>query len=194
MDIISTGKTWTMGSASSSEMRLGGDNFGIIPRVIESLFEIMEQKELDDPNSTYKVQVQFLEIYGENIRDLLDPTRTSKVSIRETAAGEVFVSGAREEFVSSASQMMKTLEDGTKHRTTASTLMNLTSSRSHGKKCFDVGTEPFQPFSSYISSPIDLILSSLHFFFVFTLFFLLFFLSSHFYCFLRTNNSYICRN
>ena len=121
-----------MGSASSSEMRAGGDNFGIIPRVIQNIFEIMDQKEQEDPNSTYKVQVQFLEIYGENIRDLLDPTRTSKVTIRETATGEVFVSGAREEFVSSASQMMKTLEDGTKHRTTASTLMNLSSSRSHG--------------------------------------------------------------
>lgn len=122
-----------MGSASSSDMRVGPDNLGIIPRVITSIFDIMEQRELDDPNSTYKVQVQFLEIYGETIRDLLDHTRTAKVTIRETATGEVFVSGAREEFVSSASQMMKALEDGSKHRTTASTLMNLTSSRSHGE-------------------------------------------------------------
>lgn len=124
-----------MGSASYSDMRLGSDNFGIIPRVITSIFEIIEQKQVDDPNSTYKVQVQFLEIYGESIRDLLDHTRTSKVTIRETATGEVFVSGAREEFVSCASQMLKALEDGTKHRTTASTLMNLSSSRSHGKYC-----------------------------------------------------------
>lgn len=127
-----------MGSASYSDMRLGSDNFGIIPRVITSIFEIIEQKQADDPNSTYKVQVQFLEIYGESIRDLLDHTRTSKVTIRETATGEVFVSGAREEFVSCASQMLKALEDGTKHRTTASTLMNLSSSRSHGKYCSHV--------------------------------------------------------
>jgi hypothetical protein len=77
------------------------------------------------------VHVQFLEIYGEDIRDLLDPTKTSKVTIRETAEGEVFVSGAREEVVSSAAQMMKTLDDGTRHRMTASTLMNMSSSRSH---------------------------------------------------------------
>jgi hypothetical protein len=119
-----------MGSGST-DMQLGSDSFGIIPRVIKSLFEIIELKE-EDSNSTYKVQVQFLEIYGEDIRDLLDQTKIAKVTIRETAEGEVFVSGAREEAVSSAAQMMKTLEDGSRRRTTASTLMNLTSSRSHG--------------------------------------------------------------
>ena len=61
----------------------------------------------------------------------MDPTKTSKVTIRETAGGDVFVSGAREEVVSSAAQMMKTLDDGTRHRMTASTLMNVSSSRSH---------------------------------------------------------------
>jgi hypothetical protein len=41
--------------------------------------------------------VQFLEIYGEDIRDLLDHNKTSKVTIRESSDGEVFVSGAKEE-------------------------------------------------------------------------------------------------
>lgn len=99
--------------------------------MIRALFEIVNQKEIEDVNSSYKIQVQFLEIYGEDIKDLLDHTKTSKVSIREIN-GEVFVSGAREENVSSAAQMMKTLEVGTQHRTTASTMMNQESSRSHG--------------------------------------------------------------
>jgi hypothetical protein len=94
-----------MGSGSSTDMRSGSESFGIIPRVIQSLFEVMHQREQDDPNSTYKFQVQFLEIYGEEIRDLLDHTKTSKVTIRETTAGEVFVSGAREEVVGSAAQV-----------------------------------------------------------------------------------------
>ena len=129
-----SGKTWTMGSGNVSDLRSneGGDScYGIIPRVIHDLFDMMHQKEADDPTSTYRVHVQFLEIYGEDIRDLLDPTKTSKVTIRETAGGDVFVSGAREEVVSSAAQMMKTLDDGTRHRMTASTLMNVSSSRSH---------------------------------------------------------------
>ena len=79
----------------SGEQQRGSSSFGIIPRVIHSLFEQILQREGDDPNSTYKVQVQFLEIYGEDIRDLLD--KTSKVTIRESANGEVFVSGAKEE-------------------------------------------------------------------------------------------------
>lgn len=122
-----------MGSGSS-DMRLGGDSFGIIPRVIKSLFDLIAQKEEDDPNSSYKVHIQFLELYGEDIKDLLEHTKLSKVSIRETTTGDVFVSGAREETVSSASQMMRALEDGSRHRTTSSTLMNSSSSRSHGEQ------------------------------------------------------------
>lgn len=126
------GKTWTMGSGSS-DMRLGGDSFGIIPRVIKSLFDIILQKEEEDANSSYKVHIQFLELYGEDIKDLLENTKTSPITIRETATGDVFVSGAREETVTSASQMLRALEDGSRHRTTASTMMNSSSSRSHGK-------------------------------------------------------------
>ena len=46
------------------------------------------------------------------------------------------MSGAREEIVSSTIQMMKTLEDGSKNRTTASTCMNSESSRSHGNQLY----------------------------------------------------------
>jgi Kinesin motor domain len=53
--------------------------------------------------------------------------------VRELPSGEIFVSGAREEIVTSAAQLMKALDDGSRHRVTASTLMNLTSSRSHGE-------------------------------------------------------------
>ena len=130
-NFLGSGKTWTMGS--SSDMNMSLHTIGIIPRVIKNLFEQVRQKEDADPTSTYKIHVQFLEIYGEDIRDLLDQTKSSNVTIRETREDGVFVSGAREELVSSYEQMMKSLEDGTKHRTTASTRMNQTSSRSHGK-------------------------------------------------------------
>jgi hypothetical protein len=121
---------------SSSDLKLTLDSIGIIPRVIKKLFEVIGQKEQEDVTSSYKVYVQFLEIYGEDMRDLLDQTRTSKVSIRESPEGEVFVSGAREELVSSYEQMMKALDEGTAHRTTASTKMNATSSRSHGESFY----------------------------------------------------------
>lgn len=130
---------------SSSEYKMTLDSMGIIPRVIRKLFAMIRQKETDAPNCSYKVHVQFLEIYGEDMKDLLDPTRTSKVSIRESPEGEVFVSGAKEEQVSSYEQMMKALEDGSRHRTTASTKMNQSSSRSHGKSCILMSTSILTP-------------------------------------------------
>jgi hypothetical protein len=118
---------------SSSDMLTTDELAGIIPRVTYTLFETVQQREAEDPNSSYKILVQFIEIYGEDIRDLLDHTKTSKVSVRESVNGDVFISGAKEEFVGSTVQMAKALEDGSRHRVTASTRMNSTSSRSHGK-------------------------------------------------------------
>mmetsp|Transcript_1165 Transcript_1165/g.1891 ORF Transcript_1165/g.1891 Transcript_1165/m.1891 type:complete len:1638 (+) Transcript_1165:189-5102(+) len=125
----SSGKTYTMGSASN--LRLSEEEYGIIPRVAHHVFDTVEQQETDDPNSTYRVRIQFLEIYGEEIRDLLDPTNTAKVTIRETPAGGVYISGAREELVTSSEEMLAALEKGSLSRTTGSTRMNDSSSRSH---------------------------------------------------------------
>lgn len=105
---------------------------GIIPRVIRDIFNSVQRREAENPNSTYVVRVQFLEIYGEEIRDLLDSSRSSRISIRETPSGDIEVIGACEELIDSPQHMIRLLIDGSRHRTTASTLMNLTSSRSHG--------------------------------------------------------------
>lgn len=85
--------------STDNQIILDDENTGIIPRVIRNLFELIADKEQQDPHSTYRIFVQFLEIYGEDIRDLLDETKTSKVTIRETPNGEVFVAGAKEELV-----------------------------------------------------------------------------------------------
>ena len=126
-----SGKTYTMGSSSDNNLYNSSENVGIIPRVIHDIFDIIKVRESEDLNSVYKIQVQFLEIYGEDIKDLLDHTSTSKVSIRETINGEVYITGAKEEVVSSKAQLMKALDDGSHHRTTAATKMNNSSSRSH---------------------------------------------------------------
>lgn len=128
-----SGKTYTMGS--SIDPRTTVETEGIIPRVIKQMFETVEVNEKENPCRSFKISVQFLEIYGDDIRDLLDPTKTSRVAIRSSPTGEIYVSGAREEIVSSAQQMFKVLEDGTKFRTTAATCMNQASSRSHGMTC-----------------------------------------------------------
>jgi len=86
---------------SSNHQSLLPQSQGIIPRVIKKVFANIGQRERERERSkdsglplvTYTVRVQFLELYGEEIRDLLDHTKTSKVAIRETPAGEVYVSG-----------------------------------------------------------------------------------------------------
>lgn len=123
-----SGKTYTMGSASN--MRLSEVEQGIIPRVIEEMFATMARRREQEPGSVYRVSAQFLEIYGEEIKDLLDIVN-SRVTIRENQDGEITVAGAREETVESEEELMLLLERGTLCRTTASTLMNAQSSRSH---------------------------------------------------------------
>jgi hypothetical protein len=119
-----------MGSASNA--RLCEHEYGIIPRVVRHIFDNIQLQGVEDVNSTYRVHVQFLEIYGEEIRDLLDPSKRANVTIRETPAGGVYVSGAREELTTSSDEMMAALERGSMVRTTGSTRMNESSSRSHG--------------------------------------------------------------
>lgn len=123
---------------STSNIRLAEEEYGIIPRVARHVFDNVQLKESEDNNSTYRVRIQFLEIYGEEIRDLLDPSNIAKVTIRETPAGGVYVSGAREELVTSADEMLLVLEKGSAGRTTGSTRMNSLSSRSHGNQLIQI--------------------------------------------------------
>ena len=126
-----SGKTFTMGSASN--MKVAESEQGIIPRVIEDVFHNIQKRRQEDSVcvSSYHVSLQFLEIYGEEIKDLLDPLASAKVVIREAQGGGITIVGAREEPAESAEEMMLLLERGTLCRTTGSTLMNTQSSRSH---------------------------------------------------------------
>lgn len=123
------GKTFTMGSSGGVGSTPNAE--GIIPRAVRHIFDVIEQQELVDGRRRTKVHVQFLEIYGEDMIDLLDVCKSSRVAIHERAQ-EVYITGATEVEVSSAEQMLKVLDRGTMQRTTGATKMNETSSRSHG--------------------------------------------------------------
>jgi kinesin family protein 4/21/27 len=139
-----SGKTYTCGSeahaggaanAVASE-ELDG-NAGLIPRFMSDIFAtLVRRREASETSSAheslidFKVTASFLEVYGEDIHDLLDEGRSS-LPIREDSNGDVIVRGLREVQVSSHVEAMDVLDAGTMNRTTAATLMNLTSSRSH---------------------------------------------------------------
>lgn len=118
-----SGKTHSMGSQHMNET---SEQKGIIPRVIDNIFEIVENNK---DFFQYLIRVSYIEIYNETLKCLLSPKST--VSLREHESKGVIVVGAKEELVENSSDMYRCLETGALYRTTGSTLMNQQSSRSH---------------------------------------------------------------
>ncbi|GMH44881.1 hypothetical protein BSKO_12838 [Bryopsis sp. KO-2023] len=120
-----SGKTYTMGSAFTP----GGNTRGVIPLVLDRIFEKVETT----PDTEFAVQVSFVEIHKEEIRDLLCFENGSRpvISVREVPGGGVCLAGASEKAVRSKEETAELLEQGSLARATASTGMNAQSSRSH---------------------------------------------------------------
>jgi hypothetical protein len=120
------GKTHTMGSAVRKGQSSVSKDDGMIPRACVDLFRNVQEK--CDGNA--RVELSYLEIYNEEIRDLLATTKND-LKIRETLNGEVYVSGLTEQEVVSTEHVGQLMEEASKRRVVASTAMNAVSSRSH---------------------------------------------------------------
>ncbi|MCL7022646.1 hypothetical protein MKW94_001228, partial [Papaver nudicaule] len=109
---------------------------GVIPRAVKQIFDNLESQHAD-----YRVKVTFLELYNEEITDLLTPEELTKVTLEEKqkkqlalmedGKGGVLVRGLEEEIVTSANEIFALLERGSAKRRTSETLLNKQSSRSH---------------------------------------------------------------
>ncbi|NWZ31133.1 KIF27 protein, partial [Asarcornis scutulata] len=121
-----SGKTYTIGGghiASVSE-----DEKGIIPRAIQELFQHISENH----NIDFRVKVSYIEVYKEELRDLLElETSVKDLHIREDEKGNTVIVGAKEFQVESADEVMSLLESGNAARHTGTTQMNEHSSRSH---------------------------------------------------------------
>ncbi|KAI8371106.1 P-loop containing nucleoside triphosphate hydrolase protein [Blakeslea trispora] len=125
-----SGKTYSMGTAGQSNSDIKSPDSGIIPRFAENLFEWIEQQK--DEMKSYETKVSFLELYNEDIIDLLDPKAMSNmITIREDSNGNISWTGVYEKSVQSSTDLLNCLFQGSVSRTTASTDMNSNSSRSH---------------------------------------------------------------
>ncbi|KAL5207040.1 hypothetical protein ABZP36_031475 [Zizania latifolia] len=136
-----SGKTYTMGTNYTGESNCGG----IIPSVMETIFKKVDAFEDD---TEYLIRVSFIEIFKEEVFDLLDashaalrldsgfvakagaPTRVP-IQIRETGNGGITLAGVTEAEVKTKEEMASFLARGSSSRATASTNMNSQSSRSH---------------------------------------------------------------
>ncbi|OJD13768.1 hypothetical protein ACJ73_09166 [Blastomyces percursus] len=119
------------GSGKSYTMMGTEEQPGLIPRTCEDLFQRIESSE--SPDISYNVRVSYFEVYNEHVRDLLVP-RTDKpyyLKIRESPTDGPYVKDLTDVPVRSYSEIMRLMRKGDASRTTASTKMNDTSSRSH---------------------------------------------------------------
>ncbi|XP_011359174.1 kinesin-like protein KIF28P [Pteropus vampyrus] len=102
---------------------------GLVPRVCEELFQATETQER---NQEHQVTFSMLEIYNEQVRDLLSRTKKpGGLKVREDQQLGFYVEGLTSVPCENYAQIERLMEQGTKIRTTASTSMNASSSRSH---------------------------------------------------------------
>jgi len=102
---------------------------GIIPRLCDAIFERIQAN--TNKHLSYKVQVSFMEIYNERVKDLLRPGAGHKLKVRNHSVMGPYVEGLSKLAVTSQQAIDVLMSEGNKVRTTASTNMNDTSSRSH---------------------------------------------------------------
>uniref|UniRef100_H3D888 Kinesin family member 21A n=1 Tax=Tetraodon nigroviridis TaxID=99883 RepID=H3D888_TETNG len=133
-----SGKTYTMGTGF--DVNIPDEELGIIPRAVHHLFKGIEERreaaqKQGRPAPEFKINAQFLELYNEEVLDLFDSSRDMKqkshIKIHEDANGGIYTVGVTTRTVSSEAEMMQCLKLGALSRTTASTQMNVQSSRSH---------------------------------------------------------------
>lgn len=123
-----TGKTYTMSGDMTDTLGLLSDAAGIIPRVLYALFRRLEETE----NS---VKCSFIELYNEELRDLLSAEDNTKLKLYEEGAKQGFnstmVQGMGESYIHSATEGIRLLQEGSHRRQVAATKCNDLSSRSH---------------------------------------------------------------
>ncbi|KAI1127603.1 hypothetical protein F5Y10DRAFT_242581 [Nemania abortiva] len=154
------GKSYTMGTSGPSEQG-DLDSMGVIPRAATELFEKLEgstpqrnpnrnsMSQLRAParysmqapapkpaEKTWQLKATYVEIYNEQLRDLLlpdsiGPYERSAVTIREDTKGNIILTGLRQVDINSADDLMNALNFGSTIRQTDATAVNAKSSRSH---------------------------------------------------------------
>ena len=131
-----TGKTFTMeGKDEPQALR------GFIPRTFDQIFFGVEQH----PDRQYLVRVSFLEIYNEEIRDLLAKHEKHKLELKEGQDGGFYAKDLSSFVVKGIGEMREAMETGRKSRHVGETLMNRDSSRSHSIFVIAVETSDIGP-------------------------------------------------
>lgn len=125
-----TGKTYTMSGDMTDTLGILSDEAGIIPRALYNLFQKLEGDEIES-----SVKCSFIELYNEELRDLISPDENAKLKIFDDNSkkghSSTMVQGMEESHIKSAADGVKLLQAGSHKRQVAATKCNDLSSRSH---------------------------------------------------------------
>ncbi|ESW14365.1 hypothetical protein PHAVU_008G274700 [Phaseolus vulgaris] len=129
-----SGKTYTMWGPPSAmfEEPSPQSHKGIVPRIFQMLFTELDREEQasDEKQFNYQCRCSFLEIYNEQIGDLLDPTQRN-LEMKDDSKNALYIENLTEEYVTSYDDVMQILIKGLSSRKVGATSLNSKSSRSH---------------------------------------------------------------
>ncbi|CAI8043563.1 Kinesin-like protein KIF13A, partial [Geodia barretti] len=136
-----SGKSYTMmGSLTEDSLK------GIIPRLCDTMFDRIAEGKMANSRMSYKVEVAYMEIYCEKVRDLLCPKGGKhSLKVREHKSLGPYVEGLSKLAVTSFIDINEVMSEGNKSRTVAATQMNAESSRSHAVFSIVITQTEFDP-------------------------------------------------
>ena len=129
-----------------------GEDKGIIPRTCYELFDRVASKKTSTLD--FQVEVSYIEIYNEKVRDLLNPQNKNNLKVREHPVLGPYVQDLSRLAVNSFEDIDRLMDEGNKARTVAATNMNETSSRSHAVFTIFVTQKILDPVTKQIAEKV----------------------------------------